>query len=238
MAPAILKRCTTCKLELPRDDYSADARASDGLQSRCRACAREAKRKRYASDPAAARQRQRDYYENNKERVLASNAKSRAKYPEKIAERKRAYYERVKDSPEFIARRDELAAKNKDGKREYDRAYRAANEEHLKAIKLEWRAKNALAVRMIRFTYVAKRRAQVRAGDSSRKIRQWVDAQKKVCHWCGKKCKDDFHIDHIQPLARGGLHVTTNLCIACPTCNIRKNARDPIEFAQSLGLLL
>jgi 5-methylcytosine-specific restriction endonuclease McrA len=71
-----------------------------------------------------------------------------------------------------------------------------------------------------------------------RKMREWVEAQKKACHWCGKPCAGNFHVDHIIPLRRGGAHEARNLCIACPSCNQRKHAKDPIDFAREIGKLL
>jgi 5-methylcytosine-specific restriction endonuclease McrA len=59
-----------------------------------------------------------------------------------------------------------------------------------------------------------------------------------VCHWCGKRCCKSFHIDHIQPLSKDGKHELRNLCIACPSCNLRKGDKDPIDFAQRIGKLL
>ena len=40
------------------------------------------------------------------------------------------------------------------------------------------------------------------------------------------------------PLSKGGEHTLTNLVVSCPTCNLQKNAKDPIEFANKLGRLL
>lgn len=62
----------------------------------------------------------------------------------------------------------------------------------------------------------------------------------------GKRCahcrilatKRKLTIDHIIPLARGGLHDIRNIQFLCGPCNSSKNARDPIEFAQSAGRLL
>lgn len=72
---------------------------------------------------------------------------------------------------------------------------------------------------------------------SARELSEWLIAQPKVCHWCGIKC-ERCEIDHIIPLSKGGKHERHNLVIACPTCNRRKGARDPIEFAQSVGRLV
>lgn len=122
------------------------------------------------------------------------------------------------------------------------RSARYAESETLRADSLakakEWRLKNPEKRAVIAQNYKHRRRAQEDGGISSAELLAWRKAQRKACHWCGVKCAKDFHIDHIQPLARGGQHVASNLCIACPSCNLRKNAKDPIDFAQSLGLLL
>jgi 5-methylcytosine-specific restriction endonuclease McrA len=69
-------------------------------------------------------------------------------------------------------------------------------------------------------------------------VRRIGDLQKWRCHWCGKLTKDRFHVDHIKPLSKGGSNWPNNLCIACPSCNRRKSATDPIEFARRNGKLL
>lgn len=45
-------------------------------------------------------------------------------------------------------------------------------------------------------------------------------------------------VDHIVPLSRGGHNNPSNLQYLCRSCNRAKSAKDPIEFAQELGLLL
>lgn len=55
---------------------------------------------------------------------------------------------------------------------------------------------------------------------------------------CRIKLCGGGHVDHIQPLARGGSNWPRNLQLLCEPCNKSKGAKDPIEFMQSKGLLL
>ncbi len=37
-------------------------------------------------------------------------------------------------------------------------------------------------------------------------------------------------MDHMVPLSRGGLHCWTNVCLACPPCNLSKHDKTAEEF--------
>jgi 5-methylcytosine-specific restriction endonuclease McrA len=52
------------------------------------------------------------------------------------------------------------------------------------------------------------------------------------------KLGKDYHADHIVPVKLGGASIRQNLQITCARCNLSKNARDPLAYARSLGLLL
>lgn len=62
--------------------------------------------------------------------------------------------------------------------------------------------------------------------------------QKYKCAYCRISIKNNYHIDHIVPLSKGGTHYPSNLQGLCPHCNMTKQARDPIDFAQALGFLV
>lgn len=47
-----------------------------------------------------------------------------------------------------------------------------------------------------------------------------------------------YHMDHIMPLSKGGRHAPENIQLLCPSCNVRKSAKDPIAFMQERGFLL
>lgn len=118
----------------------------------------------------------------------------------------------------------------------YDRAYRATHTDLTERAK-QWRIRNPEKRRSISKAYIARRRAQEKSGDSTRVIHQWEMSAPKTCYWCGKNKLKVYHVDHYQPLSKGGRHEVSNLVIACPRCNLTKNARDPYDFARSIGRL-
>ena len=61
--------------------------------------------------------------------------------------------------------------------------------------------------------------------------------QKGKCACCKTKL-DKYHVDHIVPVSKGGPHEFTNLQLLCPTCNLNKHAKDPVDFMQTKGYLL
>ena len=90
--------------------------------------------------------------------------------------------------------------------------------------------------------YANRRRARhlAQMGQVSYRIKSLLkESQGNRCAFC--KCslkRKKAHLDHVVPLARGGLHDDSNLQILCSNCNHRKGAKDPIVFAQENGRLL
>lgn len=61
------------------------------------------------------------------------------------------------------------------------------------------------------------------------------EAPKIRCYLCGDLIpKGHRHVDHIQPVSKGGAHRPSNLAVACDGCNLKKNAKLPEE----IGVLL
>ena len=204
------------------------------MQSSCRICCRDKKRINYAKDPARARIKRMEYYNANKARCSDIGKRSRLRNLEARTEGNRKWYEQAKQSEVFQSRSASYRAARTTEKREYDRDYRETNRNELSEKKAAWRAEHVDLVRAIRSSYKARRRMKEAGGDSPATIAAWLALQEKICEWCGVDCADDFHIDHRYPLARGGPHVVQNMGVACPTCNIRKNAKDPDVFRREV----
>lgn len=73
---------------------------------------------------------------------------------------------------------------------------------------------------------------------SAQDVRELLVLQKHQCVYCRTSLKPGYHVDHIIPLNLGGRNDRTNLQITCARCNLRKNAKHPIEFAREIGMLV
>src|SRR5574340_787097 len=62
--------------------------------------------------------------------------------------------------------------------------------------------------------------------------------QKGKCACCGKRLGDDYHLDHIMPLALGGTNTDDNIQLLRAECNLQKHAKHPVEFMRQRGFLL
>lgn len=122
---------------------------------------------------------------------------------------------------------------NRDERIAYSHAYRVSSPEKIEA----WRQTNGDKLRgQNRHRYALRR-----AGDghyTADDVKRIYAMQKGKCPHCGKKLGDDYHVDHIQPVSKGGSNRASNIQLLCPPCNLKKAARDPIEHMQSLGFLL
>ena len=75
-------------------------------------------------------------------------------------------------------------------------------------------------------------------GCSPEELRKHLESQFKDGMSWGNYGVMGWHIDHIVPLSKGGTNDFGNLQLLCPTCNLNKHAKDPVDFMQSKGYLL
>lgn len=55
----------------------------------------------------------------------------------------------------------------------------------------------------------------------------------KGCHWCGKPLVARCHVDHVLPVALGGLTQKDNVALSCPDCNLAKSDTHPKDWRRS-----
>lgn len=128
-------------------------------------------------------------------------------------------------------------SENRDKQNSYFRAYYAENSALRLGHSRSWQAANPDRCSAIRHN----RRARIKKADGSHTaadIGRIRKAQRDRCAYCEAGLKRKGHLDHIKALSRGGSNWPRNLQILCDACNLSKGARDPIEFARSLGRLV
>lgn len=120
---------------------------------------------------------------------------------------------------------------NKLKKQAYDKKYRAAKgKDHYSKLSRKWVSSNKDKRAVISKNYKAKRRLRIEKSSLTTKdIQGWLQYQPRLCTYCGTYC-ESYHIDHVEPLAKGGTHELENLTISCPSCNTSKNAKTLIVW--------
>lgn len=58
--------------------------------------------------------------------------------------------------------------------------------------------------------------------------------QRGACAYCGAYLKEDWQLDHVIPLARGGSNTIENVALACKECNNRKSWKTPEEWGGAI----
>jgi len=73
---------------------------------------------------------------------------------------------------------------------------------------------------------------------SASEIRGLMALQKSRCGNCGCSLKGGYHRDHRVALSKGGSNDISNIELLCPRCNVRKHAKDPVQWANENGRLI
>lgn len=160
------------------------------------------------------------WYQRNAESERARKAKRYAENPEKIREIKRR-----------------SAEKHRDKIKSYSREYYRKNHERLAQYGKSWRANNPEKRRILDRNRAA-REQNAEGKFSVDDIKNLMSLQRSKCANCKGCLRHSYHIDHIIPLARGGTNWPKNLQLLCPPCNLRKNSKDPIDWAFENGRLV
>ena len=105
-----------------------------------------------------------------------------------------------------------------------------ANRDRVIQRSIEWQKNNPDKVR----ARTHRRRARIReAGGTftAADVKLQFRSQKGLCWWCGCQLEgNNYHVDHLTPLARGGTNAPNNLVISCPKCNLSKGKKLPHEW--------
>ncbi len=99
----------------------------------------------------------------------------------------------------------------------------------------KWRRSNRDVVRRHSVGTNARRRARKLGCEAdsftAKDLERHVQELGTGCTYCDSPGE---HVDHRQPLSRGGAHSLSNLQMACARCNLSKGARTHEEFLEYL----
>lgn len=204
--------------------------------------------KRYrASHLEESREKAALWRKNNPEKVKENNARYRKSNKEKIKDVNAAY--RKENFGKLKIKRSELHADNKDKANAVSAAWRAANKKKI----AEYRKNNAEKAKSYDVTYRILHPDKRKINEHNRRVKKnnnggklsagivskLLSVQRGKCAVCKKTLiKIGHHIDHIIPLVRGGKNIDANVQLTCPSCNIKKGGKDPIQFMREMGCLL
>ena len=204
---------------------------------RCKACSRAQNSVYAAKNPEKKKAASAAWYAANAERIKALHKEWKKANPEKI----NAYREKQASCEDAKARHAARIAAwraaNPEKARESNRAWSAANAKKKSLTFSAWAAENQEARRIIH----QNRRARKKS--TKGKISKGLPAklfklQRGMCPCCRQPLGDDYHLDHIMPLALGGTNTDENMQLLRQRCNNQKHAKHPVDFMQQRGFLL
>jgi len=224
-----MKPCIKCG---GTERYSSRGRAI----GECKACAKAGTVKWRTANPEKEKSRHIKWAADNPEKRKVIVKKYNENNVEKNKERGAKYR---------AANKEKL--KNKCAK------WYSENTEHAKIYAAKWKSENLekWKIYMARWLkenpeYIVIREQNRRArkiangGKLSKGIRDKLfNLQRGKCACgCGQDLGDNFHLDHIMPLALGGANEDWNMQLLTAKCNLQKHAKHPIDFMQSRGFLI
>ena len=137
----------------------------------------------------------------------------------------------------LLAKTREWLLKNKRRNSDQQKVYRQKNLQKRLENCREWYRKNRYKPEFI----LKRRRSDILAQQKRRAlksgaainlqaIKQWMDKVKNKraakCYHCQNRIPTtEIHFDHIVALSAGGEHSIRNLCVSCPSCNLKKGAK-------------
>lgn len=128
-------------------------------------------------------------------------------------------------------------AKGRGATADYLRKWRALNPGASSRFNRKHYYKDLLASRANGRINSQKRRGQTLDSDiTAATIEAILERQHCLCSYCSTDLRGSgFHLDHMTPLSRGGLHCSKNVQLTCPRCNLRKFTKTDAEFRALLA---
>lgn len=207
----MVKKCYTCGEEKALTEFGERLENKDGLVGSCKGCMTIYKKDYYRKHEKKIRKRSAEWTRNNKDKAAKYGKLRRELNKEEIAQYMKKYNEDNKES--YVLR---------------SKAYYKENCEQIKT-KVKAYARTPKGKEVARVARIRHRTAKLEGDVTPRELEILVESHDNFdgtyeCSYCHEGV-GKYHIDHIKPLAKGGLHTISNLTIACVSCNCSKGAK-------------
>lgn len=185
---------------------------------------------------ACERIRYKEWYHANKEISAKATREWCARNPDKVRKHRQDQY--IKNRVKRLAEHKEYYRTNREIARQKGAADYQRRKDVFKLRARKWATANPDNVRV----YRNRRRTRLRQSNGSHTaadLKHILELQKWRCAYCRANLRKVVrHVDHIVPLSKGGANTKDNLQYLCESCNQRKAAKDPLEFARQMGKLI
>lgn len=229
------KICNACSKFKSLSDFSKREKALDGHRNQCIVCIKIFQKKYREENSNAIKASKDNWRLNNLQKVLQNSRNWKIKNAEKVKEESAIY--RLKNSEILRVRSNAWYNSNKEVAKKSRDNWNANNVDFKKIINAAWSVNNPEKRRII----AANRRFRKTASGgrlSANLPQKLFKLQKGKCACCNKLLGDDYHLDHIMPLALSGSNTDDNIQLLRAKCNLQKQAKHPVDFMQSRGFLL
>ena len=190
---------------------------------RCHRCTQDDKYSAAKLDPEKQKAYMASWHEKNKDYELIY----RKENAEMIRQNSAKW---AKENPEKHSDNARLwRVKNIDRADENRRKWRRENPERMTLLSKRWRENNPEKQRTIMFNRNSASRG-VRLAVKHGLLEKMMNFQSSKCAYCQVNISDEFHVDHLIPVSKGGGNSPENLQLLCPSCNLRKSAMMPEDF--------
>lgn len=221
---SVKKLCPKCGVETDRNSFG-----------RCKPCDKRRNAAWSAANRETLKVKKVAYRAANIDHIKAYEAAYYAKNHERKNAAERARYAANPDI--HNARREIWRLANVERDKANSAAWREANSEKIKANDAAYAKENPEYFRIKNQNRRARKRSN--GGVLSKNLSEKLfKLQKGKCACCGLPLGENYHLDHIMPIALGGLNIDSNIQLLRQRCNNQKQAKHPVDFMQSRGFLL
>jgi 5-methylcytosine-specific restriction endonuclease McrA len=150
------------------------------------------------------------HYKSNAEEIKETNRAYREANPDKVRETNLRY-----------SRKEEVKKRHKEYNQSHAEQIRKNNRSLVDRNRERYRA------------YWRNRWARKHASEGNltpEDIQAQFKRQKGKCYYCNNPLGDDYELDHVVPLSRGGSNLPDNIVMACKPCNRSKHDKLPHEW--------